>query len=43
MMLQQEAVHLTTPTGGLWLVQSDPIHGSLGGPKPKMEDLTPEQ
>lgn len=32
-----------TPNGGIWLVQSDPIHGSLGGPKPNVEDLTAEQ
>ena len=42
-LLQQEASYQMTPNGGIWLVQSDPIHGSLGGPKVRMEDLTPEQ
>lgn len=27
---------------GVRFVQSDPIHGSLGEPKPPMEDLKPE-
>jgi len=28
---------------GVTFVQSDPIHGSLGPPKAKKENLTPEQ
>ena len=31
------------PVPGVTMIQSDPIHGSLGEPKIKMEDLTPEQ
>ena len=31
------------PVPGVTMIQSDPIHGSLGAPKVKMEDLTPEQ
>jgi len=42
-LIQQEATYQMTPNGGVWLVQSDPIHGSLGAPKAKMEDLTAEQ
>ena len=30
------------PVPGVTMIQSDPIHGSLGEPKIKMEDLTPE-
>ena len=31
------------PVPGVTMIQSDPIHGSIGEPKIKMEDLTPEQ
>lgn len=31
------------PVPGVTMIMSDPIHGSLGEPKIKMEDLTPEQ
>jgi len=31
------------PVPGVTMIMSDPIHGSLGAPKVKMEDLTPEQ
>lgn len=31
------------PVPGVTMIQSDPIHGSLGEPKIKMRDLTPEQ
>lgn len=31
------------PVPGVTMIQSDPIHGSLGEPKIKMKDLTPEQ
>ena len=31
------------PVPGVTMIQSDPIHGSLGPAKIKMEDLTPEQ
>lgn len=31
------------PVPGVTMIQSDPIHGSLGEPKPKMKDLKPEQ
>lgn len=30
------------PVPGVTMIMSDPIHGSLGEPKIKMEDLTPE-
>lgn len=31
------------PVPGVTMIQSDPIHGSLGEPKIKLKDLTPEQ
>tara|TARA_B100000513_G_C11824332_1_gene160163 strand:- start:123 stop:608 length:486 start_codon:yes stop_codon:yes gene_type:complete len=31
------------PVPGVTMIQSDPIHGSLGPAKIKMDDLTPEQ
>lgn len=40
MMIQTNYWH---PYPGVTMVQSDPIHGSLGVPKPPMSDLTPEQ
>jgi len=31
------------PVPGVTMIQSDPIHGSLGEPKIDLKDLTPEQ
>ena len=35
--------HYYNPVPGVTMLQSDPIHGSLGEPKISMKDLTPEQ
>ena len=34
--------HYYNPVPGVTMLQSDPIHGSLGEPKISMKDLTPE-
>ena len=41
--LMLQIPHYYNPVPGVTMIQSDPIHGSLGEPKISLKDLTPEQ